>query len=471
MFHTSHIRVPQHRRPTTLRTFVTSSFSSPHDKAPSPRGPLFIVVAGVLLLVGSFLTWFGFNDVFGGKIVIGPLLIILALILMLICTRQFFLARKHNRNRLQLGPIGQGTLRAVVVDHNDGLGAVTVIMDPLDVDSSQSNRCSGMENYAPPTYSEIAEGTSSTYRPYSPQNQDEPPPPYIDAILSNGNNFTLHLPKYEAIGGRRSPVPKYEDIFLTSNLPGYIPSCHSPVCLSHNHISSSPHQISCHVCVSCSPSQPVCVNSSSPNTTPHMTHSCSMSHTCCSVNPNQMPSHQGLQSSTCHLHSNASQGQGQDQSESHYSNASQCHIQQSPCCVNHCCSCTHTPPSCSPCSPHQTVHRTCVSNHFTFPCTHNICSCSNHTSNVTNQNEDTNLINQDQIQDQTENTSTPITISVTDISSTPQQGCAVNNLIDNSEEIVGNDDNIDQSRVDDAVSTNPPIRIYCTPTQDTEHTF
>ncbi|ESO94327.1 hypothetical protein LOTGIDRAFT_161553 [Lottia gigantea] len=216
MFHAASVHVPQYRRPSALRTFVTSSFSSPPEsKEPVRRGILFMAVAGVFLLIGSILTWLGFNDVFGGKIsMTGPLLIALALLLLLLSTRQFLKARKHSRehpNRLQLGRVGQGTLRAVVVDRNDRLGAVTVIMDSLDVDNNYANR-HGSEDYAPPSYSEVAEinTTNNILRPYSNSDEEEPPPPYDDVIIPSDNMMTLHLPKYESLMGRRSPVPKVE---------------------------------------------------------------------------------------------------------------------------------------------------------------------------------------------------------------------------------------------------------------------
>ncbi|XP_067681673.1 uncharacterized protein [Haliotis asinina] len=244
MFHSSHIHVPRNRRPNALRTFVTSSSFGPTEtKEPLRRGIMFTTVASVLLLVGSILTWLGFNDVFGGKVsMTGPLLIALALLLLLLSMRQFVIARKRNnsnRNGLQLGQMGRGTVTAVVVDRNDGLGAVTVIMDALNVTPDTQMRSyasSTGEDCAPPSYSEVTQESTSCVPPagHHHLDQDEPPPPYEEAVgvevsSSTLNRSSLHahtdettLPAYTSW----APGCNVDTSSNTLTIPGQVPQCY-----------------------------------------------------------------------------------------------------------------------------------------------------------------------------------------------------------------------------------------------------
>ncbi|XP_071080121.1 uncharacterized protein [Haliotis cracherodii] len=243
MFHSSHIHVPRSRRPNALRTFVTSSSFGPTEtKEPLRRGIMFTTVASVLLLVGSILTWLGFSDVFGDKVsMTGPLLIALALLLLLLSMRQFVIARKRNnstRNGLQLGQMGRGTVTAVVVDRNDGLGAVTVIMDALNVTPDTQMRSyasSTGEDCAPPSYSEVTQENTSTIPPgHHHPDQDEPPPPYEEAVgveLSSStlNRSSLHnhtdettLPAYTSW----TPGCNVDTPSNTLTIPGQVAQCY-----------------------------------------------------------------------------------------------------------------------------------------------------------------------------------------------------------------------------------------------------
>ncbi|KAK7481137.1 hypothetical protein BaRGS_00027570 [Batillaria attramentaria] len=200
MFHTTHIHVPRNRRPSALRTFITSSSFGPADtKEPLRRGILLTAVAIVLLLIGSILTWLGFNDVFGGRMsMTGPLLIALSLLLLLLSFRQFLLARKRNsnsRSSMQLDAVAEGTVTAVVVNHDDGLHPSTIIVDRynrITYDNSVTVHRHSVEDCAPPSYHEVTQLSSSSNTPScaTHDGQDELPPTYEESV--SAGMFSSH---------------------------------------------------------------------------------------------------------------------------------------------------------------------------------------------------------------------------------------------------------------------------------------
>ncbi|KAK7104885.1 uncharacterized protein [Littorina saxatilis] len=202
MFHTTHIHLPQNRRRSALRTFITSSsFGPPDTKEPLRRGILLTAVAFVLLLIGSILTWLGFNEVFGGRMsMTGPLLIALSLLLLLLSFRQFLLARKRNtnpRSSMPLDSVNAGTVTAVVVNHDDGLHPATIIVDrynrrgydaPVTVHRPSEVDC------APPSYQEVTQHSSSSITPSCAT--DELPPTYEETMSSS---LYHHHPLFSSI--------------------------------------------------------------------------------------------------------------------------------------------------------------------------------------------------------------------------------------------------------------------------------
>ncbi|XP_076464688.1 uncharacterized protein LOC143296550 [Babylonia areolata] len=201
MFHTSHIHVPRNRRPSALRTFITSSsFGPPDTKEPLRRGILLTAVAFVLLLIGSILTWLGFNDVFGGRMsMTGPLLIALSLLLLLLSFRQFLLARKRNnttsRSSMQLDSVNRESMTAVVVNRDDGLHPATIIVDRYNRianDGGITVHRHWEEDCAPPSYQEVTRFSSRSDTPCTaPDDQDELPPTYEETMYS-----TLYQPAH-----------------------------------------------------------------------------------------------------------------------------------------------------------------------------------------------------------------------------------------------------------------------------------
>ncbi|XP_025105076.1 uncharacterized protein LOC112570712 [Pomacea canaliculata] len=208
MFTTTHIHAYQHRRPSALRTFITSSsFGRPDSKEPLRRGILLTAVACVLLLIGSLLTWLGFNDVFGGKMsMTGPLLIALALLLLLLSVRQFLLACKRNgntRSSMRLDAVSGGTVTAVVVNHDDGLHPATIIMDRYDrmsYEHAAAFHRHSVDDCAPPSYHEVTQMSSSSNTPSctTHDEQDELPPTYEESLgaaaFPSHIMSLLHLP-------------------------------------------------------------------------------------------------------------------------------------------------------------------------------------------------------------------------------------------------------------------------------------
>ncbi|KAL5008939.1 hypothetical protein ScPMuIL_014520 [Solemya velum] len=188
IFHSSHIHVPRHRGPTALRTFVTSSSFGRAGKEPFRRGVLFTTIAGGLLLIGGILTWLGFNnDLFGGKSsMTGPLLIALSILLLLFSARQFIVAKKcsANQNTLELPQPTQSTVTAMVIDGDDGVGAVTVVMDTVELEPPPARFYSN--DYAPPSYIEVTQrsnSNTSSLPQNSPSEADyEPPPSYEETV-------------------------------------------------------------------------------------------------------------------------------------------------------------------------------------------------------------------------------------------------------------------------------------------------
>lgn len=191
MFHSANVHMVQRaRRPNALRTYIASSSIIP-GKEPFRRGVLFSTVAGIIMIVGGLLTWMGFNNVFGGRAsMMGPLFIALSLLLMFFSTRQFLIARKQSRiaqERIQT--LSRDAVAAMVINREDGIGAVTVIMDAVDMSPDTSWRSNHSVEYAPPSYSEVLgqsyTPSSTSARQPSPSEQDfEPPPSYDEAVAA-----------------------------------------------------------------------------------------------------------------------------------------------------------------------------------------------------------------------------------------------------------------------------------------------
>ncbi|XP_005110660.1 uncharacterized protein LOC101850997 [Aplysia californica] len=201
MFHSSHIHMPsRYRQRSALRTFFpSSSFSPPDSREPLRRGILFCSVASILLLVGAILTWLGFNDVFGGKIsMTGPLLIALALLMLLLSCKQFMLARKRNRrtgNTAQ-SEVANGGVTAVVVDHDDGNGAATIVMETWDSVGANNEILRNTDDLAPPSYTDVAQMSCSSNCPsfISHDDRNEAPPSYEETcggVVSFGSETSL----------------------------------------------------------------------------------------------------------------------------------------------------------------------------------------------------------------------------------------------------------------------------------------
>ncbi|KAL8590298.1 hypothetical protein ACOMHN_006414 [Nucella lapillus] len=222
MFHTSHIHVPRNRRPSALRTFIaSSSFGPPDTKEPLRRGILLTAVAFVLLLIGSILTWLGFNDVFGGNMsMTGPLLIALSLLLLLLSFRQFLLARKRNttnsRSSMQLDSVNRDSMTAVVVNRDDGLHPSTIIVDRynrIGYDGGITVHRHWEDDCAPPSYQEVTRfsGRSNNTPCVAPHDdQDELPPTYEETMCSS-----IYLPP---------PPPPPPPALITSPLPPLTPT-------------------------------------------------------------------------------------------------------------------------------------------------------------------------------------------------------------------------------------------------------
>lgn len=191
MFHSANVHMVQRaRRPNALRTYIASSSIIP-GKEPFGRGVLFSTVAGIIMIVGGLLTWMGFNNVFSGRAsMMGPLFIALSLLLMFFSTRQFLIARKQSRiaqERIQT--LSRDAVAAMVINREDGIGAVTVIMDAVDMSPDTSWRSNHSVEYAPPSYSEVLgqsyTPSSTSARQPSPSEQDfEPPPTYDEAVAA-----------------------------------------------------------------------------------------------------------------------------------------------------------------------------------------------------------------------------------------------------------------------------------------------
>lgn len=196
MFHTTHIHVPRGtRRQSALRTFIaSSSFGPPDSKDPVRRGILLTAVACVLLMIGSVLTWLGFNELLGGRMsMTGPLLIMLSFLLMLLSIRQFLLARKRNssnRSSMQLNSVNGESVTAVVVNQDDGLHPATIIVDRynrLTYDPTAAllrHRQSIDNDYAPPSYHEVTRQSGSS-NAATHEGPDELPPTYEETMGSS----------------------------------------------------------------------------------------------------------------------------------------------------------------------------------------------------------------------------------------------------------------------------------------------
>ncbi|CAI9734869.1 Hypothetical predicted protein [Octopus vulgaris] len=194
MFHSANIHMVQRvRRPNALRTYFASSSIIP-GKEPFRRGVLFSTVAGIMLTIGGLLTWMSFNKIFGARAsMMGPLLIALSLGLMFFSLRQFLIARKQShtaaRERIRFQALSREAVAAMVINREDGIGAVTVIMDTVDMRSDASWRSAPSMEYAPPSYSEVLQRThspsSSSVPQLSPPDRDsEPPPSYDEAVAA-----------------------------------------------------------------------------------------------------------------------------------------------------------------------------------------------------------------------------------------------------------------------------------------------
>ncbi|RUS79887.1 hypothetical protein EGW08_012365, partial [Elysia chlorotica] len=225
MFHSSSVHMPNRRgRPRCgFRSFMpTTSLNRQDSKEPLRRGILFSSVAFVLLLIGVLLTWLGLNEPFSNKIsMTGPLLIVIALLVLLLSVRQFMLARKRNRainGTVQMDAIGTGGTTVDVEDEDGNIATVVVeawdteeplreeirnpgeLAPPAYIDISQS--CTSMcpsfvshedHNEAPPTYEETCRGTYLS----GSENSLSQPGPRNDSLQSSHRGSVLaHPPEY-----------------------------------------------------------------------------------------------------------------------------------------------------------------------------------------------------------------------------------------------------------------------------------
>ncbi|CAG5118712.1 unnamed protein product [Candidula unifasciata] len=204
----------RHRQRSALRTFFpSSSFSPPDPKEPLRRGILFSTVATVLLLIGTILTWLGFNDVFGGKIsMTGPLLIALALLMWLLSLRQFMLVRRRNRTRnepVQMETVNTGGVTAVV-DHDDGNGAATIVIEAWDSEEPIHDFIKNNNDLAPPSYMDIAQSCSSNCPSFmSHEDHNEAPPTYEETCGMYNSYTSLNIcPHHGSSHLESSPSPQ-----------------------------------------------------------------------------------------------------------------------------------------------------------------------------------------------------------------------------------------------------------------------
>ncbi|XP_014774613.1 uncharacterized protein LOC106872218 [Octopus bimaculoides] len=108
----------------------------------------------------------------------------------------------------------------MVINRQDGIGAVTVILDTLDMSSEASWRSAPSVEYAPPSYSEALQQTRSPTTPSSsssvlrqtqqaplspPERDSEPPPSYDEAVAA----LHYHHDHHDALS--TAPCPQYTD--------------------------------------------------------------------------------------------------------------------------------------------------------------------------------------------------------------------------------------------------------------------
>lgn len=184
MFHTHTSWARAHNTRSGLHTFFGTV---QYRKQIIRRAIILCVVAGIFLLVGSILTWLAFRDIFGNRVT-GPVFLGLALIIVLLAVQRFVKAKKH----VSQSDNPDQTVGVVLEDNAGDGGAITVIMDSLQVTGSWRDPDIG-DNIAPPSYIEATDSSCLEPPSIEPEihiGENEAPPSYEEAIEESQHSMS-----------------------------------------------------------------------------------------------------------------------------------------------------------------------------------------------------------------------------------------------------------------------------------------